>query len=283
MNAARGRDDFPEPQAPLDDALARAIRDAGLDPDACVPSAAGGGVLRVDVPAGRSLPAWAELAKAAPSTKVWPIIRGGAGDVEETAHDPAAILAAVPAGDARQVLRPRFEAERAALAEMSPEMADAADLDRLAAMADASGVNTFGGRPPPRTWPAERPSTGRVGLKTLRGRKGRPSTLLLVPVEHSYDVPAHLGFGGWNDCPEPAVQVAVLRDWQARYTAVPAALTGDVLECVVIKPPQTEADAMRLAAEQWIFCDDIVSQGTQSVRGLALEIWRARTWFFWWD
>ena len=60
-------------------------------------------------------------------------------------------------------------------------------------------------------------------------------------------------------------------------------ITGDVLECLVLKPPQTPEQAMQLAAEQWIFCDDIVGQGTQSIRNLAIEIWQSKTWFFWWD
>jgi hypothetical protein len=77
--------------------------------------------------------------------------------------------------------------------------------------------------------------------------------------------------------------VAVLREWQKEYSAVPACITGDVLECAVVKRPQTELEAMKLAAEQWIFCDDIVSQGTQSIRKLAMEIWRSPNWFFWWD
>ncbi len=102
-------------------------------------------------------------------------------------------------------------------------------------------------------------------------------------VEHSYEVPAYLDFGGWNDCPSPELQVAVLREWHKEYNARPACITGDVLECVVVNRPQTELDSMKLAAEQWIFCEDIVAQGTQSVRKLAMEIWRSPTWFFWWD
>jgi len=46
---------------------------------------------------------------------------------------------------------------------------------------------------------------------------------------------------------------------------------------------KTEPEAMRLAARQWIFCEDIVSQGTQSIRGLAMEIYRSGHWVFWWD
>ena len=107
--------------------------------------------------------------------------------------------------------------------------------------------------------------------------------MLLVRVEQQYQVPAYLGFGGWNDCPGPELQVAVLREWGIEYRARPVCITGDVLECAVLHAPQTESAAMKLAAEQWIFCEDIVSQGTQSIRKLAMDIWQAPTWFFWWD
>jgi hypothetical protein len=107
--------------------------------------------------------------------------------------------------------------------------------------------------------------------------------MALIPCKHAWETPAYLSFGGWNNCPEPELQVAVLREWASVYHAVPSCVTGDVLQCVVRKPPQTEADAMKLAAEQWIFCDDIVGQGTQSIRALALEIWQSPNWFFWWD
>jgi len=269
----------------VDDSIVAALKAGGLDAEACVPSVAGGAVWRVEVPQGHAFATWAAIAKAATETKVWPILRGNTGDVPEAvARDPAEVLAAAPLGNVRDVLGPRMEARRASLRDWIPEVDRAADMDQLAALADASGIHEFiGSKTTGTPWPADPPEYTRVGLQTLKGLKGKPSTMLLIQIEHSSDVPAHLGFGGWNDCPEPEVQVAVLREWRQQYRAVPAALTGDVLECVVVNRPQTEAEAMRLAAEQWIFCDDIVGQGTQSVRQLAIQIWRAPTWFFWWD
>jgi hypothetical protein len=160
------------------------------------------------------------------------------------------------------------------------EFSQATDMDELAKLADVTGINLFGANVE-EPWPTEAPD--RVSFHTVRELKGRPATVLLIKVEHSYEVPAHVGFGGWNDCPPPELQVAVLREWHKEYSAVPACITGDVLECAVVKRPQTEAEAMKLAAEQWIFCDDIVGQGTQTVRKLAMEIWRSPNWFFWWD
>ena len=53
--------------------------------------------------------------------------------------------------------------------------------------------------------------------------------------------------------------------------------------CVVARPPQSEADSFELAVEQWLFCEDIVSQGCMPIRRLAIELSRKPKWFFWWD
>jgi hypothetical protein len=267
------------------DSLAKLLIGNGLDPESFAASVADETMFRGEVPGGRAMQTWVNLAKASAETKYWPIIRGGPDDIYEPNNlDPTAILAAVPQGNIGKILRPRFEERRDELCEMIPEFGEASDMYQLGVMADASGVYSFSGRQQvSQAWPTEPTHQGRVSLQTVKERKGQPSTILLVRVEHSYDVPAFLGFGGWNDCPAPELHVAVLREWKNKYGARPACVTGDVLECVVVNRPQTEAEATKLAAEQWIFCDDIVGQGTQSIRKLAMEIWRAPAWFFWWD
>ncbi len=253
----------------------------GLSPDSFTACAGDEKIFRGELPAGRVVETWVELAKAASETKYWPIIRGAVDDDQERVEcDADAVLAAVPAGGIREILKPRMEERREALAEIMPESAQATDMDELARLADVTGINLFGANTE-EPWPTEAPD--RVNFHTVRELNRGPAATLLIKVEHSYEVPAHLGFGGWNDCPSPELQVAVLREWHKEYNAVPACITGDVLECAVVKRPQTEREAMKLAAEQWIFCDDIVSQGTQTVRKLAMEIWRSPNWFFWWD
>jgi hypothetical protein len=267
------------------DLLAKLLIENGLEPDSFTTSATGEAIFRGEVPAGRVMQTWVNVAKSAAETKYWPIIRDGSDDIhEQTERDPASILTAAPVGNIREILQPRMQERLNSLREMMPEFAEATDMDRLAAMADASGIYSFGERTQiEQVWPVDTPAPTRARFQTLKRAKGTPSVLLLVRVEHSWEVPAYLEFGGWNDCPAPELHVAVLREWRNNYRAAPACITGDVLECVVIKRPQTEAEAMKLAAEQWIFCEDIVGQGTQSVRKLAMEIWRSPTWFFWWD
>ena len=263
------------------ESLSKVLLANELNPDSFTASTGNEKIFRGELPAGRVMETWVKLAKAAPETKYWPIIRGALDDYHEPVEcDAEAVLAAVPAGNIREILKPRIEERREALVEIMPEFAQATDLDELARLADVTGINLFGANIE-EPWPTEAPD--RVSFHTVRELNRGPAATLLIKVEHSYEVPAHLGFGGWNDCPSPELQVAVLREWHKEYNAVPACITGDVLECAVAKRPQTEGEAMKLAAEQWIFCDDIVSQGTQTIRKLAMEIWRSPNWFFWWD
>lgn len=266
--------------------LAKLLIESGLDPDSFQPCGNDEGIFRGEVQGGRVMETWVKIANGATQTKYWPIIRGDPDDVHELRQgDAASILAAVPSGTINKILQSRFEERRNSLQEMVPQFATAANMYELAAMADDSGIYSFSGHGQDLPqWPSEPAHQGRVKLHTLKGRGKNPSVLLLVRVEHSYDIPAHLEFGGWNDCPAPELQVAALREWRKEYGVRPAAITGDVLECVVIKDrPKTEAQSMKLAAEQWIFCEDIVGQGTQSVRKLAMDLWDSPTWFFWWD
>jgi hypothetical protein len=263
------------------ESLSKLLAANGLNPESFTASTGDEKIFRGELPAGRVVETWMKLAAAASGTKYWPIIRGARDDDHEPVEcDTDAILATVPTGSVREILKPRMEERREQLSEIMPEFAQATDMDELGELADVTGINLFGPKVD-EPWPTEVPE--RISFHTVKELKGGPSEVLLVKVEHSYEVPAHLGFGGWNDCPSPELQVAVLREWHKEYNAVPACITGDVLECAVVKRPQTEAEAMKLAAEQWIFCDDIVSQGTQTVRKLAMEIWRSPNWFFWWD
>ncbi|MBI4514827.1 MAG: DUF4253 domain-containing protein [Deltaproteobacteria bacterium] len=107
--------------------------------------------------------------------------------------------------------------------------------------------------------------------------------LALVPTVHAWEIPLLLGFGGFNDCPEPVEHAAVLRRWQESHGARLFALSGSVLELVVDHPPSTGEAALALAREQFAYCTDIVTQGTQTVEQLAAGLWNAPRWFFWWD
>ena len=104
-----------------------------------------------------------------------------------------------------------------------------------------------------------------------------------LPAAQSWEAPAYLKAGGWNECPEAAVQVAVSRYWQERYGAELACLSGDVAEYLVSRPPADKAGADALAREQAIYCGDIVDQGMGTVANLSKVLLGSKYWYFWWD
>lgn len=104
-----------------------------------------------------------------------------------------------------------------------------------------------------------------------------------VPTPLSWQVPAHLKLGGWNECPSAEEQVAISRYWHERYGAEVIAATHDVVQYMVSNPPTDRVAAEVLAREQFIYCPDIVDQGVQTVANLAAALQGDRTWYFWWD
>jgi hypothetical protein len=269
--------------------------------------------LRGSVPRADAETLWLALRAAFPTAGLWPVLRGkSAAAIDTEPVDLDTALAAIPAGSVRDLLTERFAQRVAFFRNMTPltdhpafahlaahfprpdgafrrlaDLPETPDWSTFIAAVDNSGAMSFGGKvEPPAPWPAELPSRPFHLTSTRNSSDSRPFDpvdLDLLPLAHPWEAPVYLSFGNWNECPAPELQAAVLREWHASHGAVPAAITGDVLECFVERPPQTQAAAMDLAAEQWIFCDDIVSQGTQTVRNLALERLNAPHWFFWWD
>lgn len=107
--------------------------------------------------------------------------------------------------------------------------------------------------------------------------------MTLVPVVNAWKVPAYFRYGGWNDCPPPEVQCAVMRHWRENYGMWLLGLMPDQIHCLANRPPQTRDAAMELAREQFLFCTDLVIQGTNTLQRLAAELLNQRSWKFWWD
>jgi hypothetical protein len=115
-------------------------------------------------------------------------------------------------------------------------------------------------------------------------KQPRPRVAIgLVPAPLSWQVPAHVRSGGWNDCPTPDVHVAIHRRWHERYGADIACLSIDVIECTVRTPPSSRQSALALAREQFVYCPDIVHQGVESLEALAATLLDGKAWYFWWD
>lgn len=104
-----------------------------------------------------------------------------------------------------------------------------------------------------------------------------------IPTTDSTLVPLHLQFGDWNACPSPHVHTALTRYWRDRHGAELATIAGDIVEFTVQRPPSTDSEAKELAMQQYLYCNDIVSQGVGSVATLAVALRQSTRWYFWWD
>jgi Domain of unknown function (DUF4253) len=135
-------------------------------------------------------------------------------------------------------------------------------------------------------WPDQpRPMT-RFTIPFERVGEGLPKpnvTVGLFPTKHGWEVPAYLNFGGWNECPEPAGHVVMMKHWFDEYGAELVGMNGDTVEMFATRPPLTRSGALKLAEEQFLYCDDIVIQGTQTIEALGAGLLGNNIWFFWWD
>lgn len=105
----------------------------------------------------------------------------------------------------------------------------------------------------------------------------------LIELDDPCELFARLGYGGWNDSPQPHEHVALHRHWRERFGAEPIAVQDGTVECWVSRPPADRKAALALATEQAAYCPDIVEQGVGTVAALAATLLEAPVWYFWWD
>ena len=134
-------------------------------------------------------------------------------------------------------------------------------------------------------WPTVKPPASRT-LRLPFSGTGTPRSgigVAILPTSTHWEAAAWLRFGGWNDCPTPPEHVALWRSWADRHGARVAGVTGSVVEFVVDRPPRTADDALALAREHVLYCEDLVIQGHGTLEGLAAALLEAPVWSFWWD
>lgn len=134
-------------------------------------------------------------------------------------------------------------------------------------------------------WPEQASPSGEflIPLHPVTKEPLQKVNVVLVPTVVCWHVPAYLRYGGWNECPSREVQVAMMKLWQDHYGAEVVGIAGDVVEMQVERPPSTKLDALRLAKQQYLYCQDIVDQGTRTLESLAAVLLDGTSWFFWWD
>ncbi|HEX3652286.1 MAG TPA: DUF4253 domain-containing protein [Rhizomicrobium sp.] len=139
--------------------------------------------------------------------------------------------------------------------------------------------------PPVGEWPKEKQESPGLTVLTdlLKGTPLPKVRIALIPTTDWTTIPAYLHWGGWNDCPPPEYHVAAFRTWRDRYGAELVGLSSDTLNLRVQRRPSTREEALSLAREQYVYCSDIVEQGTRDYSTLAATLMDSDWWFFWWD
>lgn len=225
------------------------------------------------VPGARALARWEELRAAGEG---YPVIVGDAEALNmllETVPDHASPAIAATLAKAQELSWPQGLADlkqrtREALAKAYPE--DEFDEEPEAEL----------GRWPARPDVLQGPS---APYNILTGDPFDPCYILVVPARHGWDVPAYVGWGGWNENPPPELHIAALRSWHERFGAELVGMSFEVLDLRVARRPATRDEALALAREHFDYCPDIVLQGTDTLAPLAASHMVSDWWYFWWD
>ena len=255
----------------------------GVDPAGFEPHESAADVVSGEVPGEIATELWMAIRDLHGTTGVWPIFRGV--DSSFDSFDVPEDTEAVPEGDMELLLHARIAELKEVYADPPGKGTAKLSMEDIAARADEESIDGSTDVEY-EDWSSDETDPEPVFLTVHDADAEQPVDsvwLSLVPVAHPWQAIQKLGFGGYNECPSPALLAALFREWHTACGAEPAVITGDIIECFVARPPQTEAQAWKLAVEQWLTCEDVVSQGTQSVRNLAKGLRLSPTWYFWWD
>lgn len=115
---------------------------------------------------------------------------------------------------------------------------------------------------------------------------GRPQRLGLVRESSGAQALLSCGWSGpLNYDNDTAVFAAVVADWERRFGVRVLGLGFDTLTLSAAAPPTDVDGALRVAAEHFAFCPDLVWQGgsPHTLRGYAERLVDRPVWNFWWD
>jgi hypothetical protein len=196
--------------------------------------------------------------------------------VAESGHWPVLLGAGDPDGEVGDDIDPRTPEE---IIRLGSKLNPTAWLEKRA----AADPNIY--RVKQSTWPRKFAPNKTFTLPfNLATREPLPGVIVaLIPTLVSWEAPAYLRFGGWNECPAPEVHVAILKRWTRLFGAEVVGISDDTIEMQVSSPPVSPAQALVLAREHFIYASDIVRQGTRTLENLAARLLAGRVWYFWWD
>lgn len=134
-------------------------------------------------------------------------------------------------------------------------------------------------------WPAApEPSAGLTVVRDILTGKPFPKVhIALAPTDDWTTIPAYLRWGGWNECPAAEYHVAAMRIWRDRHGAELVGMSADTINLRVATKPTTREEALALARDHYVYCNDIIDQGYPSYSALAAYLMANDWWYFWWD
>ncbi len=122
-------------------------------------------------------------------------------------------------------------------------------------------------------------SPSAANVPSLDNLYGKPY-LVKVPTNESYNIPAWIPFGGWNDCPDIDDIISVCKYWNDKFGAIPMIISRDTLIIYVERPITDVDEAVSTAKEVCAFCDDF---DIAPVSAISEMVYNGDSWYFWWD
>ena len=234
----------------------------------------------------QAIPLWRRLRERVSQTEHWPLLVGEQKDLDVLREQwqsldfgtTKEILQRALTIDAVQWFERKHEEVVDELLEFGGQLYSTSAEELLGSAEEFRGL-------PRGLWPTESSPCHEFQIPIgMASRKPLPQVYVaLVPTATCWHVPAHLRFGAWNECPQSEEHVALMRFWQQNFGAEVVGITSDVVEMLVGCPPSNRIDALKLAKQQYLYCQDIVDQGTQTLEVLAASLLGGTSWFFWWD
>ncbi len=224
-----------------------------------------GAAYRLTVTGVEALGTWQTLRRLVDVLGRWPVIVGTYGSLEDiayrggTARSPREIIDEGLRLDVEQVLRQRVERYNEAYGRPLTEVLQRGPWPGVDEIQQASS--------------------------TLAGDQFERVHIVLLPTVEGWQVPAYLNFGGWDACPPAQEHVCMLKHWHEHYGADVMGMTDTTIEVQVSRPPRERNNAMTLALEHYVYCNETIGYDlvTNTLEDLAARLLDAPHWYFWWD
>ncbi|MGC9668658.1 DUF4253 domain-containing protein [Planosporangium sp. 12N6] len=105
-----------------------------------------------------------------------------------------------------------------------------------------------------------------------------------MPAARGADALTVVGWSGPTNHTNDTGEIsAVVRSWEERFGAQVVGVGFDTLYLSIAAPPTSLSHALRVAAEHFAFCPDLVWQGTGTLTAYAEQLVGVNNWSFWWD